>query len=124
MADIADAAAELPGLGRGPGADLVLDFVGSPTTLAAAPDLLAPGGTVVVVGSGGGQVEVAKGRLANGWTVDAPFWGHRSDLVDVVALAQRGTVTAEVHTYPLADALTALDDLRAGRVQGRAVVVP
>lgn len=124
VADVADVAAELPALGRGPGADLVLDFVGSPTTLAAAPDLLAPGGTVVVVGSGGGQVEVAKGRLANGWTVDAPFWGHRSDLVDVVALAQRGTVTAEVHTYPLADALTALDDLRAGRVQGRAVVVP
>lgn len=125
VADVGDAAAALPELGRGPGADLVLDFVGSPATLGAVPRLLAPGGTAVVVGSGGGRLEAAKGgELANGWTLDAPFWGHRADLVEVVGMAARGTLSAEVRRYALDDALEALDDLRAGRVHGRAVVVP
>lgn len=125
VADLDAAVEALARLGRGPGADLVLDFVGSPATLEATPDVLAPGGTTVVVGSGGGRLEVAKGgRLAAGWSVDAPFWGQHADLVEVVGLAERGVIAAHTRPYPLDQALTALDDLRAGRVQGRAVVVP
>lgn len=111
--------------GRGPGADLIVDFVGAASTLADLPEALAPGGVVVVGGSGGGTIEAAKGRrLPSGWRIGAPFWGTRANLAAVAELAARGTLHAETVTYPLADALAAYRDLRAGRVHGRAVVVP
>ncbi|TGN66999.1 NAD(P)-dependent alcohol dehydrogenase [Nocardioides eburneiflavus] len=126
VAGSAEAAiATLATLDGGAGADLVLDFVGSPDTLGATDLLLAPGGSSVVVGSGGGSLTVAKGgTLARGWTVSAPFWGTRADLVEVVALSRAGRVHAETETYALADAMTAYERLRAGQVRGRAVVVP
>lgn len=122
---VAAGAALLADLGRGPGADLVLDFVGAPATTSAIPAALAPGGRVVLVGSGGGALEAAKGRtLPNGWSLTAPFWGHRADLEAVVGLAEAGIVSSTTRTYPLDRVLQAFDDLRAGRVDGRAVVVP
>jgi alcohol dehydrogenase, propanol-preferring len=122
---VAEAADTLAQLGRGPGADLVLDFVGAPTTVEAVPQVLAPGGTLVLVGSAGGTLEAAKGRgLPNGWTFAAPFWGQRDDLAEVLRLAGEGAVSASVRPYALDEVLTAFDDLREGRVQGRAVVVP
>jgi D-arabinose 1-dehydrogenase-like Zn-dependent alcohol dehydrogenase len=39
-------------------------------------------------------------------------------------LAARISIAAEVHPRPLAQAQQALDDLRAGRVLGAAVLVP
>ena len=107
------------------GADLVLDFVGAQSTMDAGAGWLARGGTLAVVGSAGGALSVAKGRgLPPGWTVTAPFWGPRQDLETVVALARRGAVAAEVEVFPLEQALEAYARLRAGRVRGRAVVVP
>lgn len=115
----------LAAAGRGAGADLVVDFVGAAATLADIPEVLAPGGVLVVVGSGGGAIEAAKGRrLPLGWRMAAPFWGPRADLVRVVELARQGTIQAETTTYPLAEALGAYRELREGGVHGRAVVVP
>ncbi|MFB9315259.1 alcohol dehydrogenase catalytic domain-containing protein [Nocardioides plantarum] len=124
-ATVAEGARLLATLGLGSGVDLVLDFVGAPATLADVPHVLAPGGTVAVIGSAGGALEAAKGRgLPPGWRFDAPFWGPHADLEAIIALAATGHIQAETTTYALEDALTAYDDLRAGRVAGRAVVVP
>lgn len=107
------------------GADLVLDFVGAQETLDAVAGLLAPGGQVVLVGSAGGSLTVRKGGdLPRGWGLSAPFWGTHDDLVHVVALAGDGRLHAETEIHPLADAMAVYDRLRAGQVQGRAVVVP
>lgn len=115
----------LLGAGCGPGADLVLDFVGAPSTMDAVPALLAPGGRAVVVGSAGGVIEAAKGRsLARGWTIAAPFWGPRADLERVVGLARSGVLAVEHEALPLDEAMDAYARLRAGQVRGRAVVVP
>lgn len=109
----------------GPGADLVLDFVGAAATLGAADRLLAPGGALVVVGSGGGHLTVGKGGpWPRGWSVAAPFWGTRADLVEVVRLAAAGDLHAETEVFSLDEAMTGYERLRAGSVQGRAVVVP
>jgi len=122
---VADAAAWLDGCGGGNGADLVFDFVGTQDTIADGADLLAPGGRLVVVGSAGGRLEVGKSAgLERGWGVSAPFWGTCRDLAAVVSLAEAGRIRAEVETYRLGEALAAYDCLRAGRVHGRAVVVP
>jgi propanol-preferring alcohol dehydrogenase len=48
----------------------------------------------------------------------------RSDAREFLAMAPEAGVKTEVTTYPLADANRALDDLRRGRLQGAAVLIP
>jgi propanol-preferring alcohol dehydrogenase len=48
----------------------------------------------------------------------------RRDAADFLALAPRVPVTTTTRTYPLAEANAALDDLRGGRLEGAAVLVP
>ncbi len=48
----------------------------------------------------------------------------RKDAIEFLALAPKGPVKTRVQTYPLADANRALNDLKEGRVQGAAVLVP
>ncbi|MDI2030512.1 alcohol dehydrogenase catalytic domain-containing protein [Saccharopolyspora sp. TS4A08] len=106
-------------------ADVVLDFVGSDATMALAARSLRRSGEIVVIGSAGGTLPVAKGAaLPPGARVRLPFWGSRDELTEVVALAREHDLRAETTTYPLDDADEALDDLRHGRVLGRAVVLP
>ena len=107
------------------GIDLVLDFVGSPATLGGAAGLLAPGGRLVVVGSAGGELVASKaGGLPRDWQVTAPFWGTRSDLEEVVAMAARRDLVADYECGTLADAPELYRRLGRGEIHGRAVVVP
>ncbi|GAC02611.1 alcohol dehydrogenase [Gordonia namibiensis NBRC 108229] len=107
------------------GADIVLDFAGAPATVEPATTVLGPGGRLVIVGTAGGRVTVGKDvGLASGWQVRAPFWGTRSDLAAVVALAAAGKLTAETVTFDLRDAPEAYEQLRRGELPGRAVVLP
>jgi alcohol dehydrogenase, propanol-preferring len=46
----------------------------------------------------------------------------RQDAVDFMALAERIPLRAEVQTYPLLEANRALQDLKAGKIQGAAVL--
>ncbi len=48
----------------------------------------------------------------------------RRDAVEFLELAPRVPVETHVHTYPLAHAGQALEDLRAGRFTGAAVIIP
>ena len=48
----------------------------------------------------------------------------RADAREFLAVAPIAGVRTTTTTYPLADANRALDDLRAGRLQGAAVLVP
>ena len=50
--------------------------------------------------------------------------GSYDDLCDLMALAARGAVRLHTATYALDDFQSALDDLEAGRVRGRAILVP
>jgi propanol-preferring alcohol dehydrogenase len=110
--------------------DLVLDFVGSQATVDLDADLVRRGGMIVVAGMGGGVVPVVHGfggptqRVPPETPVVASFAGARSDLVGVLALARRGLLHVEATTFPLVDAPRAFAEFAAGRVLGRAVVVP
>jgi len=48
----------------------------------------------------------------------------RRDAEEFLALAADVPLHTHIQTYPLADANRALDDLRAGRLSGAAVLVP
>jgi NAD+-dependent secondary alcohol dehydrogenase Adh1 len=50
--------------------------------------------------------------------------GTYNDLAELMVLAQTGKVTLHTKTYPLQDAVEAIADLDAGRVRGRAILVP
>lgn len=108
-----------------PGADVVLDFVGSEETMRHGAAVLAPGGRLVVVGGARGSLVVGKGlALPLGWQVSAPFWGSRQDLVEVVRLAEEGRLSPLVEVVPFDEVPQAYQRLRDGGVTGRLVVVP
>jgi len=50
--------------------------------------------------------------------------GTYNDLAELMALAEGGRVTLHTRTYPLDAAPEAFADLDAGRVRGRAILVP
>jgi len=52
------------------------------------------------------------------------FGGTRGDLEWALTLAEAGKVSTHTEVYQLQDAGRALEDLEAGRVLGRAVLVP
>lgn len=107
------------------GADAVLDFVGSDPTLRLSAAILRPGGDLVLVGSGGGKLTISKpGPLPPGASVSLPFWGSSRELAEVIALARAGKIRVETELFPLTEAGEAFSRLRAGRIQGRAVLLP
>jgi propanol-preferring alcohol dehydrogenase len=122
----ADAAVRIRDLvGKPPGgADVVLDFVGSPATVELARAVASSGGEIAVVGLAGGALPVGFGTVPFEVRVSLPFWGTKAELAEVVALARARRIRAHVETFPLSDVRTAYDRLRAGTIDGRAVVVP
>lgn len=56
--------------------------------------------------------------------IQASAVGTRQDLLEVLAMAAAGQVRCEVAVRPLADVNQVLDDLRGGRIAGRAVLTP
>jgi propanol-preferring alcohol dehydrogenase len=117
-----DAAMARDGLGGG--ADVVFDFVGNDETLHLAREVVAPGGIVVLVGEGGGHLTFGFDAPAVEAWVTTVAWGSPADLRDVVRLAQRGRLAWDVEQVPLRDVAAAHERLRAGRVEGRLVLVP
>ncbi len=119
-----EAIMEIRSLTRGVGAELVLDIVGVNDTLAFAAAVIRPLGHLTLVGIGGGSFPFGFFTAPYGVSLATTYWGSLPELVEVLALAEAGKVRAEVVRYELADAAKAYDDLAAGRVRGRAVVVP
>jgi alcohol dehydrogenase, propanol-preferring len=120
----ADVAAAVKDATAGRGAELVLDVVGSADTLAVAGAVVRARGHVAIVGAGGGSLAVGYFGLPYEVSVSTTYWGSIPELVDVVTLAEQGRIAARVQTFPMSRALDALEELHAGRIEGRAVVVP
>jgi alcohol dehydrogenase, propanol-preferring len=109
---------------RPDGADVVLDFVGAPTTMEIARAVVATGGDIAIVGLAGGSLPVGFGTVPFETRVVVPFWGTRAELAEVIALARGGRIHAHIDRFALADAKSAYDRLRAGQLKGRAVIIP
>jgi len=120
----AGAADRVRALTGGRGAEAVFDFVGAPPTTAIAAAAVAIEGDIALVGIGGGALPVGFGSPPFEVSVTAPYWGSRSELIEVLDLAREGFVEVHVETYGLDDAPLAYERLRAGKVNGRAVVLP
>ena len=105
--------------------DAILDFVGNDESLRTSAASVRRGGDYVIVGSEGGAIELRKpGPIPSGCRVVMPYWGTRTELEAVVALAQTGDLVVESEVRSLDSVEHALMDLREGRVRGRVVLRP
>jgi propanol-preferring alcohol dehydrogenase len=123
LAPASDAAAAILEL-TGGGAEAVVDFVGTDETLALAAAVVARRGIVALLGLAGGSFRFDFWGFSPEAVLTTVHAGTVHDLHEVVALARTGRLRSRVSTYPLEQVNAALDDLRAGRVAGRAVVTP
>jgi alcohol dehydrogenase, propanol-preferring len=107
-------------------ADAAIDFVGTSATSSLGFDLIGRGGRLVIVGLFGGE-----GRFAlpifplKSVEVAGNFTGTIEDLAEMVQLVSRGIVTPVVsETNRLEEANEVIQRLVAGKIQGRAILVP
>jgi NAD+-dependent secondary alcohol dehydrogenase Adh1 len=116
-----DAVKDLTG---GEGATVVFDFVAEQGAENDAWQMTAPDGYQYVIGYGGQFSAPTLDFVANEKNVIGNIVGTYTDLAELMVLAQAGKVTLHTMRYPLDAALDALHDLDAGRVRGRAILVP
>ena len=118
------AAEEIRIMTGGIGANAVFDFVGTQSTVELGAKLLGPDGDLHIIGLGGGMLPVGFGATAYDVTVRTPHWGSLPELVEIIALAKAGKISAEFEEYRLEDGPAVYERLHAGDVRGRAVLVP
>jgi D-arabinose 1-dehydrogenase-like Zn-dependent alcohol dehydrogenase len=103
-----------------------IDYVGASTTVQLGVDCLIKGGKLVVVGLFGGDVTVPTAFFPlRAMTVQGSYVGNlkeTQELLDLVARVKPAQIPTEERRLDAANA--ALEDLRAGRLVGRAVLVP
>ena len=112
------------GLTDGAGAEVVVDFVGEGGSTSEGLRMTRQAGDYHVVGYGE-NVDVPTIDLISGEkNIVGNLVGSYNDLCDLMELAARGLVTLHTARYRLDDFQQAIDDLAAGRVRGRAILVP
>ncbi|MEU5096208.1 NAD(P)-dependent alcohol dehydrogenase [Streptomyces sp. NPDC020996] len=108
----------------GRGAETVVDFVGEGGATRDGVRMLRRAGDYHVVGYGENldvpTIDIVSAEIS----FIGNLVGSYSDLCELMALAARGRVRLHTTEYPLDRFQDALDDLDAGRVRGRAILVP
>ncbi|MEV4263869.1 NAD(P)-dependent alcohol dehydrogenase [Kribbella sp. NPDC049584] len=108
----------------GAGAHVVLDFVAEQGAEQDGFAMTRPAGSYFVIGYGG-QIQIPTlDIISTERNIVGNIVGTFNELAELMALAQAGKVTLHTRTYPLDAAADAVADLDAGRVRGRAILVP
>jgi propanol-preferring alcohol dehydrogenase len=81
-------------------------------------------GDVTIVGIAGGTLPFNFFSQAYEVSLQTIYWGSRPELIEIFNLAERGLIHAEHTAYSLDNAAQAYHDLEAGKVKGRAVIIP
>lgn len=108
----------------GHGAEAVVDFVGEGGATSEGVRMLRRAGEYHVVGYGENIDVPTIDIISREIGFIGNLVGSYNDLCDLMALAARGAVTLHTRKYALEDFQSAVDDLEAGRVRGRAILVP
>ena len=108
----------------GQGAHVVLDFVAEQGAEQDGWNMTRPAGSYFVIGYGGTLHIPTLDIISTERNIIGNIVGTYNDLAELMDLAEGGKVTLHTRTYPLAAATEALADLDAGRVRGRAILVP
>ena len=108
------------------GPRMVLDLVGAASTVNLALATATRGTEIVVVGLYGGEVTVSVPLFPmRPLAIRGSYVGNLAELTEIIALAKSGKLKLlKVARRPLDEANAALNDLKAGKVVGRVVLVP
>ena len=115
---------EVLAMTNGNGAEAVIDFVAEGDAVAKGLAMTRNDGYYYIVGYGG-KVDIPTiDMIFSEKTIVGNLVGTYPELVELMALADRGIVKLATREYSLADADQALHDLHAGTIKGRAVLIP
>ncbi|MCU1607526.1 MAG: Alcohol dehydrogenase GroES domain protein [Modestobacter sp.] len=108
----------------GHGAEAVIDFVGEGGSTKEGIAMTRRAGDYLVVGYGENVDVPTIDLVSSEINILGNLVGSYNDLVELMALAAQQKVKLHTVTYGLDDFQSAIDDLDAGRVRGRAILVP
>jgi NAD+-dependent secondary alcohol dehydrogenase Adh1 len=108
----------------GVGAEAVIDFVGEGNSIENGLAMTRNAGYYYIVGYGGRIQIPAIDMIITEKTIVGNLVGTYSELVELMAMADRGLVHLATKEYKLKDANQALHDLHNATVKGRAVLIP
>lgn len=108
----------------GKGAEAVVDFVGEGGATGEGVAMLRRAGSYLVVGYGENINVPTIDIVSTEINFIGNLVGSYNDLVELMVLASQGKVTLHTSKYSLEDFQQAIDDLDAGRVRGRAILIP
>ena len=111
-------------LTNGKGAHVVLDFVGEQGSEAVGLAMTRRAGSYYVIGYGGRVDVPTLDLISTERNVIGNLVGSYNDLDELMVLAAQGRVVLHTRQYPLGAVNEAMDDLDAGRLQGRGILVP
>ena len=108
------------------GADSVVDFVNNPPTAKLDFAILRKRGNLVLVGLFGGSFALSLVTIPlKSITIQGAYTGNYTDMVELLTLARKGILNPIISKrYTLNEANTALEDLKARKIIGRAVINP
>ncbi len=108
----------------GYGAEVVLDFVGNEQTVALGASICRALGDFTIVGIAGGVLPFSFFSIPYETSLQTTYWGSRAELAEVLDLAAHHLISPKISKFKLADAPLVYLDLAAGKIEGRAVIVP
>ena len=108
----------------GAGPEVVLDFVAEQGAEQDGFAMTGQAGSYFVIGYGGTVTIPTLDIISTERNIIGNIVGTYNELAELMVLAQDGKVTLHTKTYPLDAAVEAIQDLDAGRVRGRAILVP
>jgi len=108
------------------GADSVIDFVNAPQTAKMGLAVLRKRGNLVLVGLFGGALEISLVTIPlKAVTIQGAYTGNYNDMLELIELAKKGKINPVISKrYSLDEVNTALENLRARKIVGRAVIKP
>ena len=108
------------------GAEAVIDFVNNAKTAPNSLNMLRKRGRLVMVGLFGGSLELNLPLVPlRAFTISGAYTGKFADLVELVALARMNLLQSVVsRKFTLDQTNTALQELKSGKIIGRAVINP
>jgi NAD+-dependent secondary alcohol dehydrogenase Adh1 len=108
----------------GNGAEVVIDFVGEQGAERAGVGMLRRAGSYFVIGYGGAINVPTIDIISTEINFVGNLVGTFNDLAELMTLAAQGKVKLHTKSYPLDAVNDAMDDLDAGRLRGRGILVP
>ncbi|MEU9193015.1 zinc-binding dehydrogenase [Streptomyces hundungensis] len=105
--------------------DVIVDFAGVASTVAAAVESVRPGGCVVLVGLGGAVAEISIAAMVmRNVRLVGSLGASKDELREVYELIASGALKPAVQEVPFAELPAAMDRLARGGVRGRLYTRP